>query len=223
MKEDTEECYLCGKKDISTRDHIPPKGLFLSPAPSNLITVPSCESCNKSYELDDEYLRVFLSSRPNRNTIAKQIWDEKVVGKTFRRSPKLREVLSRTIRTSELHTPAGIYIGKLYSVDWLGKRLRREFERIVRGLYLHEMGLRLPSGLRFDFWDQSDFNIQNEIIHVYATATERTIGTGEVFVYRYHVAPDDLSLGIWWLLFYRSTIVCGIHEHSANLEEAIGQ
>ena len=218
MNEVAEECFLCGAKENLTDDHVPPKGLFPSPRPTDLVTVRSCEVCNKSYELDDEYLRAFLTSRPTRNPTGREIWDKKVVESTFIRSPKLREALRKTIRATELHTPAGLYLGTFHTIGWDAKRLKREFEKIVRGLYFKEKGSRLPLGLRFEFWDQSDFNMQYEILHFYATASEKTIGISDVFAYRFHVAQDDPSLGIWWLLFYRSTIVCGIHGYPTSLE-----
>lgn len=54
-------CTYCDQP-ATTRDHIPPKGLFLSPRPSNLATVPSCESCNRSFSADDQYAHMVLIS-----------------------------------------------------------------------------------------------------------------------------------------------------------------
>jgi hypothetical protein len=206
-----EECFFCGATNDLTDDYVPPKGLFPSPRPTNLVTVLSCKACNKSYDLDDEYLRAFLASRSTRNPTGETIWDKKVVESTFRRSPKLREELRKTVLTSELLTPAGLYLGTLLTIGWKGKRLKRGFEKIVRGLFVKEMGSRLPSEILFEFYDQSDFNMHNSLLVLYARAFERTIGTGDVFSYRFRVAQDDSSCGIWWLLFYRSTVVCGIH------------
>src|SRR4051812_30015103 len=67
------ECVYCGLNGPITDDHVPPKNLFPYPRPSNLITVPACNDCNKSFSKDDEWLRLTLSIReiskthPDRN------------------------------------------------------------------------------------------------------------------------------------------------------------
>lgn len=58
------ECYLCGNPS-TTRDHIPPLGIFPKPRPDNLITVPACGNCNAKTTLDDEYFRTVVSATSN--------------------------------------------------------------------------------------------------------------------------------------------------------------
>jgi hypothetical protein len=56
---DMKHCAICGKPcETTTRDHIPPKGLFGKPLPDNLLTVPSCQQCNQEASGDDEYFRL---------------------------------------------------------------------------------------------------------------------------------------------------------------------
>jgi hypothetical protein len=90
------ECYLCGATEDLTRDHVPPANLFPEPRPNNLITVPCCRSCNQSYSLDDEAMRVWLAAAATRSASGEQIWRERVVGRTFRRSPALRASFAQT-------------------------------------------------------------------------------------------------------------------------------
>src|SRR5688500_18167485 len=78
----TDKCYLCGATENLTRDHIPPKGLFPKPRPSNLYTVPCCYSCNNGAAKEDEYLRVAASSLINANTTGKAAF-ERVVESTL--------------------------------------------------------------------------------------------------------------------------------------------
>lgn len=54
-------CIYCGNM-ANTKDHTPPKSFFSRPAPSNLITIPACLECNKSYSNDEEYFRTIISS-----------------------------------------------------------------------------------------------------------------------------------------------------------------
>lgn len=83
-------CYLCGSGENLTRDHIPPKNLFPPPKPTDLITVWCCKKCNEKFSLIDESFRVFTSSVINRSKSGEWIWNNKVMGSSFKRSPKLK-------------------------------------------------------------------------------------------------------------------------------------
>ena len=48
-------CIYCQTNPKETNDHVPPKGLFREPRPSNLITVPACLKCNNGFSGDDDY------------------------------------------------------------------------------------------------------------------------------------------------------------------------
>jgi hypothetical protein len=51
-------CIYCQKNEATTVDHVPPKAMFPKPRPANLITVPCCDPCNKSFKNDDEYFLI---------------------------------------------------------------------------------------------------------------------------------------------------------------------
>ncbi len=53
-------CVFCGVRDGTTKDHVPPKGMFPPPRP-NLITVPACVTCNGGASEIDERFRTMLS------------------------------------------------------------------------------------------------------------------------------------------------------------------
>jgi hypothetical protein len=52
-------CYWCGEAATS-REHVPPKGLFPQGKNNQLITVPSCEKHNEALSDVDEKFRVFV-------------------------------------------------------------------------------------------------------------------------------------------------------------------
>src|SRR5688500_5764615 len=56
-------CLYCERRVGDTVDHVPPKSLFPPPRPSNLVTVPCCTSCHRSFMKDDEYFRLMLVLR----------------------------------------------------------------------------------------------------------------------------------------------------------------
>jgi hypothetical protein len=48
-------------------DHVPPRALFPPPRP-NLITVPACETCNRSASEAEEKFKVYLSAKSGVDT-----------------------------------------------------------------------------------------------------------------------------------------------------------
>ncbi len=52
-------CVFCGGPD-ETRDHAPSRVLLDEPYPENLPVLPSCQACNTSFALDEEYLACLI-------------------------------------------------------------------------------------------------------------------------------------------------------------------
>jgi len=67
-----QACYLCWGK-ATTRDHIPPKGLIPCTRTADLVTVPACSMCNRKISLDDEYLRLVLTTGSSEGRVAQQV------------------------------------------------------------------------------------------------------------------------------------------------------
>ena len=82
-------CYICGALHQLTDDHIPPCGFFPSNDRENLIAAPLCRRCHRPLAKSDETMRAWLSAG-GQSAAARWIWKRKIVGSTFRRSPKLR-------------------------------------------------------------------------------------------------------------------------------------
>lgn len=58
-----QPCIYCGRSDDPAPDHVPPKGIFAEPRPSDLIRVPSCRSCNAGFQIHDDYFAATLARR----------------------------------------------------------------------------------------------------------------------------------------------------------------
>lgn len=101
-------CYLCGSSDRLTKEHVPARGLFPKPRPSNLRTIPCCEICNNSASQDDEYFRLAVSAPINRNVFAAKSW-QRVAESTLpkRRIGRLIDELCGTVRPGLLITSLG--------------------------------------------------------------------------------------------------------------------
>ena len=99
---------MISKKNLTT-EHVPPKSLFPKPRPSNLITVPSCESCNVRFAQDEVLFRLYCSAtcdrKFQRTDSAKRIWKERVVPQSIsggKLNRKSLEQLRSNLFTSNL-------------------------------------------------------------------------------------------------------------------------
>jgi hypothetical protein len=146
-KRKTGTCTLCGKVDTITREHVPPKCLFVEPRPTNTITVPLCERCNHSYHLDDEYFRVLISCDLNPSSQQWQLWNKKVVGSSFVRSVGLRhrilnehEIVQEYAKTHDFYSYNGNPIPQNLIPLIQGfeaKRIVSVIDKIIRCLHYH--------------------------------------------------------------------------------------
>ena len=110
----TRRCYLCGNNNSDSVDHIPPKNIFLKKNRVDLITVPAHVACNKRHELDDEYFRYSLLIPAYwESKDARELWNEKIKNKIHRhQSAGFRHYLLQNIKSIDLNTEGGIYLGK---------------------------------------------------------------------------------------------------------------
>jgi hypothetical protein len=194
-------CVFCGRA-ATTRDHVPPKGVFLDPLPTDLVTVPACEVCNSSTRLDDEYFRTLVATQGYWNVDGKRLWKEKVVGSSFRKSPKFRQMLARNIielppEHRRIDLPGGV---KAITFD--GPRINRVLRKIVLGLYWHHEGQRLPTDISIEPF--KDHRLDEPTSAIFRSGREHSIGGG-AFRYRFGITFDDPRVSIWLLTFYEMT------------------
>ena len=130
-----KNCYLCNSTVNLTKDHIPPKNLFPSPKPTDLITVWCCKKCNEKFSLIDESFRVFTSSVINRSKSGEWIWSNKVMESSFKRSPKLKQATIKSLVPLQAEIN-GIKIqetGMTYPV----KKTKEYLVRLTKGFTKH--------------------------------------------------------------------------------------
>jgi hypothetical protein len=206
-KDEIEErsCVYCGSTAQLTREHVFPKNLFPPPKPKNLITVPACESCNKSYDQDDEYFRAYVVTPAFEETTGRKMWDEKVFGSTLKRSPKLKKVLVDSLRRVEIKSPGGIYLGDRHEIGFSRSRIDRIIEKSVRGLYQHHLKNRLRSKSAFDIFFNPKIESLESVGKEFGPLFK--MGDGTVVQYRFAFVPESPECSIWWLMFYRTTHV----------------
>jgi hypothetical protein len=201
-------CVYCGSTKQLTREHVFPKNLFPPPRPKDLITVPACESCNKSYDQDDEYFRAYVVTPAFENTIGRKMWDEKVFGSTLKRSPKLKKTLVDSLRKVEIKSTGGIYLGDRRAIGFNKARIDRIIEKSIRGLYRHHFAHRLRSKSSFAiFFNPKLENLEALVGIVGQFGPPMRIGDGKVVQYRFEYVHQSPEHSIWWLMFYGTTHV----------------
>lgn len=144
-------CAYCGKSRLTTRDHVPPQGIFPHPRPENLVTVPICSKCNRGTSEDDEYFRdmvamhVKAANHPAARAVLPSIW------RSFDRSQAagLRADLRSKMQAVARVSPLGLYAGTVLKVDINMVRIHAVAERIARGLFYHHENHPLPADCLF--------------------------------------------------------------------------
>lgn len=123
-------CVYC-RRSANTRDHAPSKCLLEKPYPKNLLTVSSCDTCNKSFSLDEEY---FLNVLVEISTSPVLLAKKEIEGAVYRareRSVKLKERIERSLVEGG---DGRVYIQVEYD------RLKRIIEKNALGIYFKRYG-----------------------------------------------------------------------------------
>ncbi len=204
------ECVYCSEPGI-TRDHIPPKGMFPSPRPDNLITVPACEKHNSAANHDDEFMQRYAfftgaEKCPESIKVAQCV----MRAIEYPEGKNLRAEFYSTLRKNEL--------GQI-AIRMDSERADRCMNKMIRGMLYHVTKRKLPDGYRtFSHNAAGEFGcelpIPNEIAELhssvlYANAEkilkqpEIVLASG-VYAFRYVQLDEDPNISIWSFEFYRA-------------------
>ena len=205
-------CVYCGGVGPISRDHIPPRNLFAKPRPGNLITVPSCRTCNEAASKDDEYFRLVTAIRHDTadHPDAAGVWSAAMESLQKPWKGGFRAAFLNDAREVALHTRAGIYLGQagVYDVDL--ERLNRVAARVVRGLFYHHSGRRIPNEYRVVAYcttgiDSSQTEVVTQVqdmVNALLSGKPHIVGKG-TFAYWYRFLEEDVHLSAWLLVFYK--------------------
>ncbi len=139
-------CAYCGAEGPVTMDHVFARTLFLVPD-ERMITVPACKACHDQKSAGEADLRDFVNAEINGSRHPNAI---KHIEKTARATLTNRSRFGRAFieqgGDTAWVTDAGIYLGQAFGVptDSFVDRVLATVEYVVRGLYFHETGRRLP-------------------------------------------------------------------------------
>lgn len=132
-------CAICGEREGTTRDHVPPKAIFPRPRPDNLVTVPACPECNNGASDHDDLFKVYLSMQAaGNNEIARRLFQEKTV-RTLERNQSLLAAIRNEATVVEVINNQG-RLETRTGILWDSDAHDRVIERTIRGLYFHHAG-----------------------------------------------------------------------------------
>lgn len=139
-------CIYC-QNVADTREHIPPKQLFKGTLDKSLITVPSCRTCNASFQKDEDFFRQFyVSMLTDRSPQAKSLMNNEIT-RSIKRNPALGFQMFKQMQLVEAYTKSGLSLGKktMYTIsDSDRERIDRIVTKIIKGLFFHEFRVTIP-------------------------------------------------------------------------------
>jgi hypothetical protein len=201
---ENDKCYMCGAP-ATTKDHIPPWGMFPEPKPDNPIKVRACRACNNGSSLDDEYFRLVVGACSNDSPQSMAVLNQRILRKA-RERPRLATMFLKSCVHVEEFSPGGIYIGPARAVKYDRSRIQVVINKIVRGLFLRHTGRSLGSKCVVeDFMCQPELN-QNLMEKICCLPLFK-VGDGKVFSYRYELPDPAGGESSWFLMFYNDTVL----------------
>lgn len=200
LKKKVQLCAICGIKPATTREHIPPSGIFLPPKPNDLVTVPCCFECNNGSSQMNERFQVFLSLITGDDSdTGKRLYHTKVEP-TLEHNKRLRRTIIDGIIEMDVRTPSGIYVGETHAVFWDSESHNRVIERILRGLYYHHSSGKII-GSKAKVKVQYLKAISPEIDEKFAKFPLYSIG-GDQFLYKFIFCPTKPLYSFWLFQFH---------------------
>jgi hypothetical protein len=191
-------CAICGERDGTTRDHVPPKAIFPKPRPNNLVTVPACLECNNGASDNDDLFKVFLSLQAaGNNEIARKLFQEKTV-RTLKRNQSLLALILEEAKELQIINNQG-NIETRTGILWNSAAHDAVMERTIRGLYFHHSGSPIPIDTNLAV--QWLHGVPEEILPSLHLFNEVVLGDDQV-TYKYIIYGDDPRHSLWLFDFY---------------------
>ena len=212
-----KECVYCGKLGPFTRDHVPPKCLFIPPLPPNLITVPACSECHASFKMDDEYFRLCLSMRPDvvSTPHGKELWEISLRSLTKPEAVGLKNLVISSLRTVTIHSEDGECSVNTPGFKVDKRRFKLTARRILYGLYFKVKGYRIPQGydvsIYYEEFQKDLRRLQSQEFRdcMDALNLEKTEELGDVIRFRCATVPEDPKASFWVIQLLNSMSIFG--------------
>lgn len=200
-------CAICGATNIpGSRDHLPPRSIFMKPRPQNLITVPSCVPCNNLGSKHDEVFKTFLAFLLGQTPMTEPLFKSAI--STARK--KFSQYILNNAKFVNLKTPSGIIYDQKYVFPLkpeIADPMEEVIKRMTTGLYYHHFKHFIGDNITFQVRYHNV--LKKEMLQGVAYAVNR-IGEGH-FTYCYAIGVEGTKImSLWVYEFYQGYwISCG--------------
>lgn len=220
-------CIYCQENPKETNDHVPPKGLFGEPRPSNLVTVPACLKCNNGFSSDDDYfLNLALEWAASESGDGRGVVEKRLRSMKRKEGRNVWKPFFTKVKPVKVYSPGGLYLANSLEFTLDTGRLIRSVNRMIRGLYFEFTKTPLPLGdyahsMLFQHYveQHKDQSEAMEFVQYIPQLPGRIIGK-DTFEVRYAVLDPDHHLSFWYLEFYRRFAFIGITGAAAHLGDS---
>ena len=212
-------CIFCNKEKATTNDHVVSKQLYPKPWPSDFKTVPSCLTCNKSFQKDEDYFRIAITSSFDvieNSKAAKNVLLGPVM-RSFERNPVLTSVITKDMKMFPISSEDGqsIFFVPSYSID--KERISNVVNKIIRGLFYIEKGKPLLTNCEVLI----NLDINDQVWQCFSKQPKKEIGKGQgVFEYQFFNVEKNEFLTSWLICFYKRFYIFAVTispEFKANI------
>jgi len=204
-------CALCGKNAATTKDHIPPQGIYPKPRENdiNFNTVPACSDCNNGSAVEDEEFKVlmgFSTGEFHENPDVVIDWIARTVGK----NQKIANQIFSTKQNVHAYL-RGPILEPAVAVTFDGEKYSKVISRIIRGLYWLQKGHALGRNPKITVFPthsiKPDFARSMKSLMDCLDAHPLN---KETFVYKVQFYEDGAS--IWGIQFFKKHTVFAFAE-----------
>ena len=194
-------CIYCGIRPATTRDHVPPRGLFLPPRFHPTITVPACLECNGGLSKAEDEFRVFISVKDGLDTPESiQFWKEGALRSVRNNKRMHRELLSGAQLL--LRSPITGHFEPRRLFKWtLSESHHPIIRKITRGLYYHNFNSTLNPQTIIDVTYLPKLSTEMRDF-IYQNMVPGDTGGDPRFIYAYLWNADYPEKSIWFFQFY---------------------
>ena len=189
----------------SQRDQVPPKALFSSPRPSNLVTVRCCESCHFDLSDGDEALRSFAALSWDTTASAKGL--KAVADRAHSRDPWwFAELIECAQQSSPIPSPLnnGEELREIKLSGRIATAIHRTIIRTVRSLLFDHTPLFDTRTIKFDVFQSKPVNLDQfaEVAHGLGPLRFRKVFGEGAFGAIWDFAAEDPSSGVMIMSFF---------------------
>ncbi|WP_207787704.1 hypothetical protein [Candidatus Thiosymbion oneisti] len=204
-------CALCGINLATTKDHIPPRGIYPKAIRHgiNFNTVPACKECNNGASMDDEEFKMFVGFNTGEYQEHPEIVIDSLAG-TIGNNKKIANQIFATKKNVYAYRGRSV-LEPAVAVMFNGRKLSKVISRVIRGLYWEKKGKAL--GYKSDIQIFMPQYMQSEFFRSMKDVMDCSSPNylnRKTFVYKCQFCEDGSS--IWGMQFFKKLSIFGYAE-----------